>query len=281
MKMKSKLVLATLALCSTLAFALPTTQDVQGAVNSGDYARADQMMGEVVAAKPQSAKAHYVYAEILAHEAKFDEAARQANEAQRLDPSLGFTDPQRFRNFEQLLQREQRGNGASPRAIERTGLAPAPLPAHANGGVPGWVWVAGLALAAFLVFRMVSRRAARAMPAPAYGGGYGAGPGYGAQGPGYGYGPGPTPGGSALGTGLAVAGGVAGGMLLEKYLEGQRNDGYRDGGPGQGWVDDGSGQAAQELEQRPIDFGQGNDWGGDAGSSNDFTPSGDDNGGGW
>ena len=56
--MKSRLLLATLALCSTLAFALPSTQDVQGAVNAGDYPRAEQMMQEVVAAKPQSARAH-------------------------------------------------------------------------------------------------------------------------------------------------------------------------------------------------------------------------------
>ena len=179
--MKSRLLLATLALCSTLAFALPSTQDVQGAVNAGDYPRAEQMMQEVVAAKPQSARAHYIYAEILAHQAKFDEAARQANEAQRLDPALGFTDPQRFRNFEQLLQREQRGGAAAPRVVDRTGLAPTPAVAHAGGGVPGWVWVGGLALVIFLVWRMVSRRAlAQAVPAPAYGGGYGAAPGYGA-----------------------------------------------------------------------------------------------------
>jgi hypothetical protein len=277
--MKSKLLLAALVLCSTLAFALPTTQDVEGAVNSGDYARAEQMMQEVVAARPQSARAHYVYAEILAHQAKFDEAARQANEAQRLDPALGFTDPQRFRNFEQLLQREQRGGAVAPRAVERTGLAPAPAVGHAGGGVPGWVWVAGLALAIFVVWRVVSRRAlAQAMPAPAYGGGYGAAPGYGPPGAGYGAGPGVSPGGSALRTGLAAAGGLAGGMLLEKYLEGQRGDAAA--GAPQGWVDDGSAQAAQDLEQRPVDFGQGNDWGGDLGPSNDFSPSGDD-GGGW
>jgi hypothetical protein len=42
-----------------------------------------------------------------AHDAKFDEAARQAAQAQQIDPTLGFTDPEKFRNFEQLLRREQ------------------------------------------------------------------------------------------------------------------------------------------------------------------------------
>jgi hypothetical protein len=109
------------------------------------------------------------------------------------------------------------------------------------------------------------------------------GGGYGAPGGGYGYGQAPSAAGSALRTGLAAAGGLAGGMLLEKYLEGQRGEGVREAGavPG-GGADDGSAQAASELENRPIDFGQGNDWGGDLGPSADFTPSGDDdNGGGW
>jgi hypothetical protein len=68
-------------------------------------------------------------------------------------------------------------------------------------------------------------------------------------------------------------------MLLEKYLDGRHGDGTFAPGQGGSWVDDGGAQAAQELEQRPIDFGLGNDWGGDPGASNDFSPSGDD--GGW
>jgi hypothetical protein len=93
-------------------------------------------------------------------------------------------------------------------------------------------------------------------------------------------GPGVSPGGSALRTGLAAGAGLAGGMMLERYLEGQHGEAWRGDGAPQGLVDDGSGQAAQELEQRPIDFGQGgNDWGGGLGPADDFTPSGDD--GGW
>ena len=158
----------------------------------------------------------------------------------------------------------------------------------ASTGVPGWVWVGGLALLAFVIFRMVSRRAMGMAQPAAYGGGYaGQGGGYGVQ-PGYGQpGFGQAPGSGLLGTGLAAAGGVAAGMLVEKMLD-ERHDGYRDdrsgllgGGTGGGW-DNGSGQAATDLENRPIDFGNGNDWGGDAGGgggSDNFTPSGDD--GGW
>jgi hypothetical protein len=86
-----------------------------------------------------------------------------------------------------------------------------------------------------------------------------------------------------LGTGMAVAGGMAAGMLAAKLFEGH-GDGASAGhaaaqGSSQGLTpglfDDasGNGSAAQELQQRPIDFGNGQDWGGD-----DAAPASDD---GW
>lgn len=294
--MKRKLLLCAVALWSAAAFALPTSQAVQDAVKAGNYTQAESMMQEVVTAKPQSAKAHYVYAEILAHDAKFDEAARQAKQAEMLDPAIGFTDPEKFRSFEKTLQREQAA--PAPTAAVQPPVAYAPAQ-QAGTGLPGWVWGAGVALIAFLIFRAVTRRAAMQAPAGAAyanGGlapqaGYGGGAGYGQPGygqPGYGQpGYGGAPGGGLLRTGLAAAGGLAAGMLVEKMIDDHRGNDYNGdrsgmlGGTQPGMFDSGSGQAATELEQRPIDFGSGNDWGGDASSGGDFTPSGDDGGGGW
>jgi hypothetical protein len=292
MMIKHMIAAGALVLCSAAAFALPSSEEVQSAVKAGNYAQAETMMHEVVDAKPQSAKAHYVYAEILAHDAKFDEAARQADWARRIDPSIGFTDPAKFRSFEQLLQREQNRTRAalSPRVIDQAPAQTMPLQQqqHIGNGLPGWVWGLGFAALAFLIWRMVSRRQTMGgQPAAAYGGGYGPqGGGFGAQGGGFGGTPmGSAPGGGMLRTGLAAAGGLAGGMLLEKYLEGDRHNGddlrdaERPGGQ-QGVLDNGAGQAASDLEARPVDFGSGNGWGGDASSAaDDFTPSGDD--GGW
>jgi hypothetical protein len=85
-----------------------------------------------------------------------------------------------------------------------------------------------------------------------------------------------------LRTGLAAAGGVAGGMLLERMLEGNRHDesyGNNNYGSQGSSFDNGSNQAASELENRPVDFGSGgNDWGGDAGGG---SSGGSDDGGGW
>jgi hypothetical protein len=299
MMMKRKILLCAVMLWSAAAFAVPSIDAVQAAVKAGNYPQAESMMQEVVTAKPQSAKAHYVYAEILAHDAKFTEAAAQARRAREIDPAIKFINADEFRNFEQMLQREQaRAGQVTPsRAVQPpVSTAPYQPTAAAAAGMPGWVWGLGFAVIAFLIWRVVSRRAVGApVGAAAYGGGaaygnqggYGTAPmqpGYGQ--PGYGQpGYGQAPGGGLLRTGLAAAGGVAAGMLVEKMLDGDHRGegfGYGNGGGSQGGLqDDGSNQAAADLENRPIDFGSGNDWGGDASSSgSDFTPSGDD-GGGW
>ncbi|MEP6504496.1 MAG: hypothetical protein ABJD97_14255 [Betaproteobacteria bacterium] len=287
--MKRKYLLAVTvaaALWSVAAMALPSSADVQSAVKAGDYPKAESMMQEVVTAKPQSAKAHYIYAEILAHDAKFSEAAVQARKAREIDPEIGFTDPDKFRAFERTLNREQ----AAP--VTATQAAPthqAPVQA-ASSGMPGWVWGLGFAVVAFLIWRMVSRRSTAMAPAGA--GGYGMqpgapqpgyGPGYGGGGgfaPGYGQ----APGGGLLRAGLAAAGGVAAGMLVEKMIEGNRHGDNAGNGSQGGTFDGGSNQAATELENRPIDFGSGNDWGGGSGGgggSDNFTPSGGGDDGGW
>jgi hypothetical protein len=103
----------------------------------------------------------------------------------------------------------------------------------------------------------------------------------GPYGPGNAYGAGQPmamgrPGSGMLGTGMAVAGGVAGGMLLNEMLN-RRHDGGATGNAVQGndglvpgIFDTGDASvAANELQSRDIDFGSGNDWGGDAGGSFD------------
>ena len=281
--------LATLALLvlSAAAFALPSVEAVQKEVQQGHYAQAESMMHEVVAAKPNSAKAHYIYAEILAHNGRFDQAAQEARLARQIDPQIAFTQPDKFRAFEQSLQREQataksqatQATQATPPRVERAPVAPAPV--ESRSGIPGWAWGLGFAAIAVLVWRLVS--AQRRSIGPGLAGGASYGP---AIAPGYGpvYGPmgGPAaPGSGMLGTGLAAAGGFAAGMLAEKMLDGRhgRDDAgtAATGGLVPGMFDDAPARNpdADELEQRSIDFGTGGDWdSGDAASG-----SGSDDGG--
>lgn len=263
------------------ASALPSLDAVKAEVQKGNYAQAQAMMEEVVAAKPSSARAHYVYAEILAHNKRFDEAARQATTASTLDPAIGFTDPAKFRAFEALLEREQREAKApvSAALIAPTMAAPA-APATAaperSADIPGWVWIAGgLAFAglAWSALRRPAPSAPMAMPTPTPMPTPMDGPAarYPATAGGLGYGAMPPQQGSGLlGVGLAAAGGVAAGMLAERLMEGGHHESMaaapstlnQDGLVPGIMFDDASNQpsAAYELEQQSVDFGSGADW---------------------
>lgn len=105
--MKNLFAAVAFSLASVAALALPTTQEVAAAVRQGHYAQAETMMAEVVQADPDSARAHYVYAEILTLNANFPKARAEAARARQLDPAVKFTTPEQFQAVEQLLHSEQ------------------------------------------------------------------------------------------------------------------------------------------------------------------------------
>jgi hypothetical protein len=284
--MRKALVGLLFAVLSSVAFALPSEQQVQDAVKQGNYTQAQSMMAEVVAAKPESAKAHYIYAELLAHNGAFNKASEEVAKAKQLDPKIGFTDPQKFNAFEQTLQREQtQTTTRSPRTTSAAPTAPSygtptSSSSSSGGGIPGWIWLVGLVIVGIVLWRGFARsRAASGVPPAAAG--YGPGgmnQGYGASGYGPGGVPVQQPGRSGLlGTGLAVAGGVAGGMLLDEMLH--HRDGSSGNAGGGGLIPDAS---ASELENRSIDFGSGNDWdSGGGGGGIDLGGGGGGDGGNW
>lgn len=312
--MKKTIVALGLVVLSSLAWALPSVQDVEAAAKAGRFTEAETMMAEVVTAKPGSAKAHYTYAELLAHNGNFAKASGEAARAREIDPKITFADPDKFRSFEDLLGRARNpapraAVGSSSVAERPSGSTAAPVqravPAPASTGIPGWIWLAGLAVLAVFVWRMFSRRGAPGAfnaggPANGFGGapmgnpggfpGQGGGgvPGQGYGTPGQGYGPQQgRAGGGMLGTGMAVAGGVAGGMLLDQMLNRHAEAGTHNatgnnvGGLDAGSYDPGSAGAANELENRSVDFGSGDSWDSGGGSMDSGGDVGGDSGGGW
>jgi tetratricopeptide (TPR) repeat protein len=315
--MKMLLIATSLALATASSFALPSVEDVQAEVAKGNYSQAEVMMREVVAARPGSARAHYVYAEILAHDRRFDQAAAELARARQIDPADGYTSRARLDAFSALLEREQAAASRSRALAASPGRAAAPTAAPmsnqsgpSSDGVPGWVWGAGGGLLALAAWRLVDSRS-RTRAAQSAGGAYGPSSAYtggpagsplianGMTGGGPGYVPGyPQPSGGLaggmLGTGLAVAGGVAAGLLAERLFEGHRDSAGTGGGVsmpgtglgggalsaglGAGLLDSDTDEtAARELQDRPIDFGSGNGWGGEAGDAS----GGSSDDGGW
>ena len=291
--MRKSIVGWVLVFACAAAWALPTNQEVEAAVQLGKFAQAETMMSEVVAAKPGSARAHYVFAEILAHNAEFTKASAEAQKARELDPKIGFTQPEKFEAFERMLVREQ-AQPHTPRVQSTPSTtfntnAPAPVtpsaaPAERAGGVPGWVWGAGLLVVGFLLWRGFNRSRSTptgVMPGAGVNPGYATAPapaatGYGspsgtAMAPGYGPGSpmAPRPSSGLLGTGLAVAGGLAGGMLLDEMLHPRQGAGSSAANsltPGPIDRPPADDAAARALEDRPVDFGNGDDWDAGGGS---------------
>ena len=215
---------ASLALASPLFAANePTEQQIYEEARAGHLEHAQQMIEQVLADHPNSARAHYVAAEIAAREGKLAVARSELSQSERLDPGLPFAKPQAVEALKAQLG-ERRSSGVL--------MAAAPQPAQRN--FP-WGPVIGLGLlVAFVVF-LIRRRSTPPVqyPGGAYSGagvaggpGPYAGPGYG---PGYGAPMGGGIGGGIVGglaSGLAVgAGVVAGEELAHHFLDGDRREG--------------------------------------------------------
>ena len=67
-----------------------TLDDAAALLRDGHLVRADHAIADVLAADPNSARAHYLDARLLAAESKWPLAERELERARRLDPSLGF-----------------------------------------------------------------------------------------------------------------------------------------------------------------------------------------------
>ncbi|CAN5137571.1 hypothetical protein BH09PSE6_BH09PSE6_15470 [soil metagenome] len=272
------LVLAAV-LGSAPAFAAdPTIDQIYQAQRAGDSAKARQMMDEVLRHHPDSAKAHYVDAELRAESGDAARAGEALATAQRLAPGLPFA------NQGEVLRLQSRisiGPGAadvpSPRA-----RATAPAAAVGPSGLSASTIVfalAALALFVWVVMRFVRKAAvensARGPGGPSYAPApYGPpqGPqGYGPVGPQYAPQSGGGLGGRVAGglaTGLAVGAGV---MAAEAI--GSRMFGHDANNPALGDHAGGGGLDHSPVYQPANDFGIS-----DASSWDDAGSSGSDSG---
>lgn len=224
--MKHLRIVAILAMVLVSGFAFadsdPTFHQVYQAAQAGRLNEARDMMHKVLQDHPNSGKAHYVEAELLAKQGHLTEAATELDAAERLAPGLTFAKPQAIQELKARI------------AVTRQNQAPMGGDRVGTGG--GFTWVLVLlgvvfiGLMFFLVRAMSSRNvlSAPANYAPASPAGYPGGmSGPMAQ---------PYPGGmpnspaggglgssivSGLATGAAVgAGMVAGEALVHHFMNG-------------------------------------------------------------
>jgi hypothetical protein len=222
---------------SAMAQAEPTLNQVYEAANSGKLEQAQVMMQQVLVAHPNSAKAHFVQAELFAKQGKMDKAREALASAEKIAPGLPFAKADSVQNLRTQLSGKggsNSNNGNSNANFSRAVTAAAP--AAPTSSFP-WGMALALGGAAIGVGIYMSRKKAATSPgAPGYGmspgqqggglngpqnfgmganpnGGmpqqaYGQQPGYGQQG--YGQ-PAAQPG---MGLGGKVVGGLAAGLAV-------------------------------------------------------------------
>ena len=253
------LLAASLALAAPAHAADPTIEQIYTEARGGDVDGALVKMNQVLKDHPNSAKAHYVEAELLAHAHRLGDARGELAKAESLDPGLNGISAHSVGELKAELNGTRAGT-----------LVPAPITQQSH--MPwGMITILGIIVFGFLA---VMRRRAPANYGPGMAPGMGAGMtgtamppqsgmmGGGMMGPGYGpgYGGGMM-GGGMMGGGGGLLGGLARGAAMGAgFAAGERViDDVFGGGHGA------AGGVGQGVDPNP-DMG-GNDFGvSDAGS---------------
>lgn len=97
--------LAALAV-SGVADATPSVSQVVAAIDAGNMHSADVMLQDVIAAHPNSARAHFMEAQVLGKEGRAEDGLAQLHAAERLDPAFKFASGARVAKIEAELKAE-------------------------------------------------------------------------------------------------------------------------------------------------------------------------------
>jgi hypothetical protein len=258
--MKSLMIALALTLsCSFAAMAAePSIDAVYQQAQSGHLETALNEMAGVVQNHPNSAKAHYVYADLLAKSGQYDRAREELNKAEGLAPGLPFvTRPGAVAELQQVIANRSQ-------AVAQPGQA-----RHEAGTPWGMIFLVG-GLALLLVIWLARRQAQlnTVMMPPQGGPGYYP-PGSPMAGQPYPY----YPGGGGMGSGLmgslATGAALGAGMVAGEALASRLMDGGHAANPGviptegtndMGGQDFGIGDSSSWDSGGGGDIGGGGDW---------------------
>jgi hypothetical protein len=208
------IVLSATSLLAASAFAQdPTLDQVYRAASSGNLAQAERMMDQVLRDHPNSAKAHFVQAEILAKQGRGSAAQTELATAERLQPGLPFAKAESVQDLQRrIASGSDNRSGSSMASAAGAGM---------GGGLPWGTIIIGLVVLG-VIFLAIRAMRNRSMGGGAYmpanrAAGYG---GVNGPQPGQPYGPAPgyPGGGMAPGMGGGLGGGIMGGLATGAAL---------------------------------------------------------------
>ncbi len=183
----------------------PDAHEIYQAAEAGHMAQAESMVEQVLRDHPESARAHYVAAEVYARAGELPRARAELSRAEALKPGLSFAKPTSVSELRQQLE------GRNRPAFDGRGGTP-------DHSFP-WMWLLLGAGMLWLVFRLVSQFQRPRPVLNPYGTGRSDDPN---ALPGVLPPAGPAPAGGGLmhnlATGLAVGAGVAAGEALVEHM---------------------------------------------------------------
>ena len=203
----------------------PTLDQVYQAAHSGRLDEAQRMMDKVLKEHPNSAKAHFVEAELSAKQGQMGKAEDELRTAERIKPDLSFANPQAVQDLRNRI-------AATHRVSQAPALSYQTAPANSCPWGMLLLGFGAIALIVFVMRAMNSRNPANfptnyqpgmqngtgsPMPMQPYGGGMGP---MGSAGGGIGSG---IMGGLATGAAVGV-GMVAGEALAHRFMDGGRSE---------------------------------------------------------
>lgn len=161
----------SLMLVCSLAFAIPSAQQIESAMAQGNWQQADTELTDVLQAHPNNARAHYLYGQVLVREGRAADALAQIQQAKTLDPQIRFTDPTRFAQTEAAIRRAAERAGATTgsttnsfaqqntASVQQTAAMAPQVPQRHGPSMGLWIGVAIVLIAVALVLRWTLRRA--------------------------------------------------------------------------------------------------------------------------
>jgi tetratricopeptide (TPR) repeat protein len=160
------------ALALVVAFTAPvfaaddaSMHQVYLAAEAGKFNEAQSMMDKVLRDHPNSAKAHYVEAELKAKQGQFSDAQDELNTAERLQPGLPFAKPQALQKLKSQISSTHSSSQAATQSMSNQGYQ-----SSSNSGTPWGVIFLMIGLIAFIYFaaKWITRRNQPLIPANNY-----------------------------------------------------------------------------------------------------------------
>lgn len=153
-------VVALLGFGLAFAQAEPTLSQVYEAAQSGKLDQAQLMMQQVLIAHPNSAKAHFVQAELFARQGKTGRASEALASAEKLAPGLPFAKPDAVQGLRTQIAAslsstapKQQSGSAMTNARPAASAAPTAAPASTTSWALPLLLAGGVMAAGFFFFR--------------------------------------------------------------------------------------------------------------------------------